>query len=150
MSASGILEQINKPENNLHETAMIETSIPEFSIDDYPVPSDTSIAETIAITPHYLKIRTQNNQSGLLVISELYDEQNYWQAYVDSMLTCIYRVNYILRGVVIPPGKHILEMHYELPHKVLLDKMRYWAMLMILILLLTEIISKLWLRIEGN
>ena len=128
--------------------AMIEREIPGLSDEDYAVISDSVNAKASIITPHYVKIKAKSNKSGLLVISELYDEQHYWQAYVDSFRTNIHRVNYALRGVVIPEGEHTLEMYYELPKLELLNRINYWAKLMLLILLMTEVITKLWMRLE--
>lgn len=51
----------------------------------------------------------------LVVFSEVYYNTGHddWKLYVDGKETDIYRVNYALRGAVIPEGDHQLEMVFE-------------------------------------
>jgi uncharacterized membrane protein YfhO len=50
--------------------------------------------------------------NNLLFISETYYPEG-WKAYVDGNEIPIYRINYLFRSVVIPAGKHVLEMKFE-------------------------------------
>ena len=53
---------------------------------------------------------TQKNQFA--VFSEMYYKEG-WNAYVDGKLTPHYQVNYVLRGMEIPKGKHTIEFKFE-------------------------------------
>lgn len=53
---------------------------------------------------------TQENQ--FVVFSEIYYKDG-WNAYLDGKATQYYRVNYVLRGMEIPKGKHTIEFKYE-------------------------------------
>lgn len=61
--------------------------------------------------PNRLEIETRNPSQSFLVLSEMYDEG--WEARVDDQPTRIYRTNYVLRGVVVPPGDHRVEFVYR-------------------------------------
>ncbi|MCF7912807.1 MAG: hypothetical protein K9M99_09785 [Candidatus Cloacimonetes bacterium] len=146
-SIDEIASAINKPEFDPRETALLETEIPEFTDKSLlPESTESSVIPEI-IQAEYIKIRVNNSNAGLLVISEIYDEYDQWQAYIDSIKTAIYPVDYTLRGVVTPPGEHVVEMWYEPDNQELYHRISYWARMMILILLLTEVFYRLWLRL---
>ena len=62
--------------------------------------------------PNYLKYQSNNLNDGLAVFSEVYYEKG-WNAYIDGELTPHYRVNYVLRGMKIPAGKHKVVFKFE-------------------------------------
>ncbi|MDM1407612.1 YfhO family protein [Myroides sp. DF42-4-2] len=62
--------------------------------------------------PNYLEYTTQNNQDGFAVFSEVFYNKG-WNAYIDNQLVPHYEVNYLLRGLPIPPGKHRVEFKFE-------------------------------------
>ena len=55
---------------------------------------------------------SQSTSEQLAVFSEIYYEKG-WQAYIDGEKTDHLRVNYILRGMVVPGGTHeiVFEFH---------------------------------------
>ncbi len=53
---------------------------------------------------------TQMNQFA--VFSEIYYKDG-WNVYIDEELVPYYRVNYVLRGLEIPQGKHTIEFKFE-------------------------------------
>ncbi|OWP83808.1 hypothetical protein BWK59_08575 [Flavobacterium davisii] len=59
-----------------------------------------------------LKYESVNPQNGFAVFSEMYYGKG-WNAYIDGKLKNHYRVDYILRGLPIPAGKHIIEFKFE-------------------------------------
>jgi len=62
--------------------------------------------------PNHLVYESNNNNDGFAVFSEMY-YKNGWKATIDGKETTIFRVNYVLRGVEIPAGKHKIEFKFE-------------------------------------
>jgi hypothetical protein len=62
--------------------------------------------------PNHLKYTSKNANDGFAVFSEMYYEKG-WNAYIDGKKSSIYRVDYTLRGLEIPAGKHTIEFKFE-------------------------------------
>jgi hypothetical protein len=95
------------------ETALIdkedfdgEETFPSFAKTD----SDVTITK---YEPQRIEMRTLNPQAGFLVLSEVYYPG--WDAWVDGVKTPVYRVNHTLRGIIVPPGEHIISFVYVAP-----------------------------------
>jgi len=73
---------------------------------------DSSYARQTAKEMHKLAFDIYTNKDALLVLSEVYYPAG-WNAYLDNKPVEINPVDHILRGVVIPSGKHNLEMRFE-------------------------------------
>ena len=69
--------------------------------------------------PDYLKYTSHTSDEQIAVFSEIYYEPD-WRAYIDGKPAEYFRVNYILRGMVIPAGYHVIEFKNEAPlfHKM--------------------------------
>jgi hypothetical protein len=62
--------------------------------------------------PNYLKYESKNNGDGFAVFSEIYYPKG-WSAYVDGEEVPIRQVNYLLRGLEIPAGEHVVEFRFR-------------------------------------
>lgn len=70
---------------------------------------------TIQLTnnkPNHLKYSSNNKNEGFAVFSEMY-YKNGWNATIDGKESEIIRVDYALRGLNIPAGKHTVEFKFE-------------------------------------
>lgn len=55
---------------------------------------------------------SNSNSEQFAVFSEIYYKDG-WNAYIDGELTPHYRVNYVLRGMKVPAGKHQIVFKFE-------------------------------------
>jgi hypothetical protein len=72
----------------------------------------TSIIELMSYKPNHLKYVSDNSKNGFGVFSEMYYEKG-WKATIDGKDAEILNVNYVLRGLQIPAGKHKIEFIFE-------------------------------------
>jgi hypothetical protein len=114
---------VNKPDLVMKSLTKIDTKTTAvFNVQDYDKKFkeaqlkkvwDTSGKIQLEIyKPNYLKYNSENKGNGLAVFSEIYYE-NGWNAYVDGKLTDHFPVNYVLRAMVVPAGKHTIEFKFE-------------------------------------
>lgn len=68
--------------------------------------------ELTSYKPNELQYIATNPNNGFAVFSEMY-YKNGWNAYIDGKLTEHYRVDYALRGLPIPAGKHTIVFKFE-------------------------------------
>jgi hypothetical protein len=59
-----------------------------------------------------LKYRSTSSQELPAIFSEIYYPKG-WNCYIDGKLTPSFRANYILRGVMVPAGKHSIDWRFE-------------------------------------
>lgn len=59
-----------------------------------------------------LTYESKTNRKQFAVFSEIFYKDG-WNAYVDGQLTPHYRVNYVLRGMIVPGGNHTITFKFE-------------------------------------
>jgi len=62
--------------------------------------------------PNYLKYNSTTSKEGIAIFSEIYYDKG-WNAYVNGELKPHFRANYVLRGMKIPAGNHVVEFKFE-------------------------------------
>ncbi len=67
--------------------------------------------------PDRLLYDFNSSENQFVVFSEIWYDKG-WKAYIDNVEVPIYKVNYALRGVLVPPGRHAITLKFE-PEKVL-------------------------------
>ncbi|WP_417854705.1 YfhO family protein [Xanthomarina gelatinilytica] len=90
---------------------MAENGYASFLKDDIMI--DTTATITVEVyEPNYIKYKSKSAVDGFAVFSEIYYKKG-WNAYVDGQLTPYSRVNYVLRGMNVPAGEHVIEFKFE-------------------------------------
>ncbi len=83
-----------------------------------PFPSNGKI-ELTHYEPNRLTYKTElkeNGSKGLAVFSEIYykgGQTHDWKVFVDGKPADHFRVNYVLRGMLLPPGEHEVEFVFQ-------------------------------------
>ncbi len=72
----------------------------------------TSSIQLTSYKPNQLKYVSNNTSAGFAVFSENYYKKG-WIATIDGKEAKIYQVNYVLRGLQVPAGKHTIEFKFE-------------------------------------
>ena len=72
----------------------------------------TATIELLNYNVTSLSYQSKTEREQFAVFSEIYYKDG-WNAYVDGKLTPHYRVNYVLRGMTVPAGDHIIEFKFE-------------------------------------
>jgi len=69
--------------------------------------------EVLAYGPNRVRIAARTTEPALLILSDIHYPG--WHARLDGRPTPLYKANGIFRGVVVPPGEHIIEMDFFPP-----------------------------------
>ncbi|MCH4828505.1 YfhO family protein [Flavobacterium columnare] len=93
-----ILNTVSEKSQQLKETKTISNENAKITLQSYK--------------SNDLKYESINPKNGFAVFSEIYYGKG-WNAYIDGKLVDHYRVDYILRGLPIPAGKHSIEFKFE-------------------------------------
>ena len=68
--------------------------------------------QLISYQPNEMKYKSHTAKKQLAVFSEMY-YKNGWKAYIDGKPTPHFRVNYVLRAMIVPAGKHEIVFKFE-------------------------------------
>jgi len=75
-----------------------------------PLPALTPMTTLVREGPYDLELQVHALAPGVLVISEAWHPG--WGALLDGLPVELLRVDYALRGVVLPPGEHLLQLKF--------------------------------------
>jgi len=116
------------------QTALVEREAPA-------VQPATSAAEAVTFTsykPDEMTMNVTAASNGFLVLSEVYAPG--WNAYVDGKKVDIYATDYVLRGIPISAGDHVVELRYELRSL----NIGFWTSIVIGLVVLALLIANAW------
>ncbi len=99
--------------------------------------SPDSGARVVKYEPARLIIETTANQPSVLVVSEMWYPG--WVATLDGIPTPIHATNFLLRGVVLPPGVHRIEMRYTAPAARVGAMISIFTLLLVIALAIVDI-----------
>jgi hypothetical protein len=106
-------EEINALSNfKSKETAIINKKF-ENDLKGFTAASDSAASITLTkYQPNKLVYESNSTVAQYAVFSEIYYEKG-WNAYLDNQLVPHQQVDYVLRGMQIPAGKHQIEFRFE-------------------------------------
>ena len=100
---------------DLHHVAVTDTTYQAWGLNSQSegnVKQESATIELTAYSPKTLEYKSNTETEKLAVFSEIYYPYG-WKATIDGKPTDIYRVNYMLRAMLVPAGEHILVMTFE-------------------------------------
>ncbi len=92
--------------------AIIDVRFEELVGDFQPQIDTSANLELMEYKPNQLTYNYQSSLDQLVVFSDIYYDKG-WKAYIDDELFPHFRVNYILRGMIIPAGTHQILFTFE-------------------------------------
>ena len=97
--------------NSLEDAIVNTAEFPSMTATSFATDSVANIKLQV-YKPNYLKYISNNDYDGFAVFSEIYYPQG-WQARIDGKDVDHIRVDYTLRGLAVPKGKHTIEFTFE-------------------------------------
>jgi len=149
------VKDANEEIESLDSTNPLTTAVAEKTFKSL-VPSDLKFDSSATIkqkkySPNHLIYDTYSNQPQVAVFSEIYYKDG-WNAYVDGKITNHFRVDYVLRAMTIPAGKHIVEFKFEPKTYYLSKKISYAGSVLIVLFILSvsayEIIERNKIKVK--
>jgi len=134
---------VNSPTEELAKVEEIDTrktavvDISKFTAPEPQYDSASSI-KLIAYKPNYLKYEAETQTNNTAVFSEIYYADG-WTATIDGKESPILRVNYVLRALEIPAGKHIVEFRFAPKSYTVGNKITAAASWVLVVVLLVSI-----------
>lgn len=116
----GELKQVNSADEEIRALDSLDTkrvavlSINQFNdLKRYSFEVDsTASIKVIEYKPNYIKYESNNTNDGFAVFSEIYYPKD-WKSFIDGEEVSHIRVDYVLRGMEVPSGKHIIEFKFD-------------------------------------
>lgn len=96
---------------NTKEVAVTQKSFAEMVAGHTPGVDSLASIKLTSYHPERMEYEAVTGSTKLAVFSEIWYPE--WEVYIDGQKADIAKVNYILRGVVIPAGSHKVEMVYK-------------------------------------
>lgn len=94
------------------QTAIVDQRFGDLLQGFNPVFDSTAVIRHTDYKPNHLTYETETASEQLAVFSEIYYDKG-WKAFIDGQPVPHFRVNYVLRAMRIPAGKHKLEFKFE-------------------------------------
>ncbi len=96
---------------NTKDTALVEQSFKSL-IPFTPQPDNTATIQLVKNDNDVISYTSNATTNQFAVFSEIYYDKG-WKAFVDGKETPVVKVNYVLRGLALAPGKHAIEFRFK-------------------------------------
>ena len=97
---------------DLRKTAVLDKEFAGYVKDFYPVVLDDASVRLTSYSPKELNYVSESSQDGTIVFSEIYYPFG-WKATIDGVAADHYRVDYMLRALNVPAGRHEIRFVFD-------------------------------------
>jgi len=97
---------------NPSEEAIIDQRFKRYLAEYSSQEDSTAFIQLLEYQPNKLLYHSSCNTDQLAVFSEIYYDKG-WNVWIDGKSANYFRVNYVLRGMIIPQGSHEIEFNFE-------------------------------------
>ena len=104
--------------------------------------NDQASISLIEYKPNYLKYNSTSTQNGMAIFSEIFYDKG-WNAYLNGELKPHFRANYVLRGMQIPAGNHLVEFKFEPDSYFVSERIALASSILLLLLIVFVSIKEL-------
>ena len=126
------------------------TAVVSSEVEGLEVWYDTSgYIELVEYAPNYLKYEYESPAKALCVFSEIYFPEG-WSVYIDGQQVDYFSVDYILRGMELPAGEHIVEWRFKAPKWGMATAITGIASWLILLSLVALVAVPIYRRVRGG
>ncbi|MDD4576118.1 MAG: hypothetical protein PHI36_06800 [Bacteroidales bacterium] len=127
---------------NTSTTAVVDQRFEKLTKDWSQSKDSLSNIKLVEYKPDYLKYEVDAQQNELLVFSEIYYPK-YWESTIDGQDAAHFRANYILRSMIVPKGKHIVEFKFKPDAWNLAERISFWSSVIIGLLIVFYLVHRL-------
>ena len=122
---------------NLERTAIINAKKSDIKkLPEQNLSEDLNRSITLSVyKPDQLVFEINSTKGGFIVFSDIYYPVG-WHATIDGKETNIFQTNYILRGIVVPAGKHIVKFEFKPNAVFLANNIAFVGSIFVILLLL--------------
>ncbi len=92
---------------NPSQTALVEEPL-TFKAKEW---DERATAQVVHLSNTQIEIHTNSRSPSFLVLSDVYYPG--WEATIDGIPTNIFQTNYVLRGVMVPSGSHVVHLEFK-------------------------------------
>ena len=152
------LAQIYYAASVLRPQAMLDrfrdpTPITTAMLEDFPSPYRASVtprppstANLEKFTTNRIQLRVQVRDHGILVLNEMYYPG--WTAHIDGKSVPVFKANYFMRAIAVPPGDHTVVFDYRPSYQLwlLLSWFAGWGLVLWLAFL--QVQPAIWAKVS--
>ncbi len=129
--------------HNLKDTVVVDKRFADI-LGEKKFEQDMSAGVTLeSYAPNYLKYNYNAGKEQMLIFSEIYYNKG-WKAYLNGEEVPYFRVNYVLRAMIVPAGSGTIEFKFEPKVWAVGEKISFGASLLLILL----IIAAVWKEIS--
>ncbi|MBK7885595.1 MAG: YfhO family protein [Chitinophagaceae bacterium] len=131
-------EMLALDNTNLKDTAVVNNDF-KATIKQLPQFDSSAFIKLAKRENDYISYTFSSSTAQFAVLSEVYYSAG-WNAYIDEQKTGYAKVNYVLRGLYVPSGKHTIEFKFEPKSFIIGRNITIWSYILIYLSLIAAIV----------